>query len=99
LVSCSPSVLPQFLIPSSSDVRIHQAIKDVDASYDALIDLLETIEHFLGRLDIYTEIALTEAMGKIVVKIMVELLSIIALVTKKVKQSRPCESVSVYVVP
>jgi len=32
-------------------------------------------------------------MGKIIVKIMVELLSTIALVTKCIKQSRPCECV------
>lgn len=30
-----------------------QAAKDVRSSYDALVDLLETIEHFLGRLEIY----------------------------------------------
>jgi hypothetical protein len=72
---------------------MYQAIKDISSSYDALIDLLETIEHFLSRLDIYTELPPTAAMGKIIVKIMVELLSTIALVTKQIKQSRPCERV------
>jgi len=71
-----------------------QGIKDVSASYDALVDLLESIEHFLGRLEIYTELPLTAAMAKIIVKIMVELLSTIALVTKQIKQSRPCECVT-----
>jgi hypothetical protein len=88
-----------FLIPNSSDIPTYQAIKDVNASYDALIELLETIEHFLNRLDIYTNLPLTGAMGKIIVKIMVELLSTIALVTKQITQSRPGESVSVYGVP
>ena len=64
--------------------------------YDALVDLLETIEHFLNRLEIYAELPLTTAMAKIIVKIMVELLSTIALVTKRIKQSRPCECVSAY---
>jgi len=35
-------------------------------------------------------------MGKIIVKIMVELLSTLALVTKQIKQSRPCERVLAY---
>ena len=70
---------------------MYQAIKDGDSSYDALVNLLETTEHFLGRLDTYIGIPLTENMRKIVVKIMVELLSTIALVTSQVKQSRSCE--------
>jgi hypothetical protein len=73
-----------------------QAIKDASASYDALVDLLEFIEHFLVRLDIYNKFpptAPTAAMGKIIVKIMVELLSTIALVTKQINQKRPRESV------
>jgi hypothetical protein len=32
--------------------------------YDALIDLLETIEHFLSRLDIYTELPPYGGYGK-----------------------------------
>ena len=70
---------------------MHQGIKDVNSSYDALVDLLESIEHFLSRLEIYTELPPTTAMGKIIVKIMVELLSAIALATKQIKQSQPCE--------
>ena len=83
----------------SSEVQMYQTIKDVSTSYDALVDLLETIEHFLSRLDIYIKFppaAHTEAMGEIIVKIMVELLSTIALVTKQVKQKRPRESVVGY---
>ena len=73
----------------------HQAIKDVNASYDALIDLLESMEQFMSRLDIYIKFpptAPTEAMGEIIVKILVELLSTIALVTKQIKQKRSRES-------
>jgi hypothetical protein len=68
---------------------VYQATKDVSTSYDALVDLIESIEHFLSRLEIYTKLPATAAMGKIIVKIMVELLSTIALVTKQIKQSRP----------
>ena len=70
---------------------MNQAAKDVGSNYDALIDLLETIEHFLGRLEVYVGLPLTAAMGQIIVKIMVELLSTIALATKQIKQSRPSE--------
>ena len=70
---------------------MHQAIKGVNSSYDALINLLETIEQFLGRLDVYIELPLTEDMGKILVQIMVELLSTVALVTKQIKRNRPCK--------
>jgi hypothetical protein len=54
-----------------------------------LADLLESIEHFLMRLDIYTKIPPTPAMAEILVKIMVELLSTLGLVTKQIKQKRP----------
>jgi hypothetical protein len=42
---------------------------------------------------VYTDLPTTAAMGEIIVKIIVELLSTIALVTKQVKQKRPCEYV------
>jgi hypothetical protein len=74
--------------------HVYQGFKDGSSSYEALINLLETIEHFLGRLDIYIGLPITGNMGKILVEIMVELLSTIALVTKQAKQSRPCECVN-----
>ena len=62
-------------------------------SYDSLVDLLEAIEHFLKRLDIYMELPPTPTMNELVVKIMVELLSTLALTTKELKQGRSSESV------
>ena len=55
--------------------------------------MLESIEHFLNRLDIYTKIPPTDAMTEMVVKILVELFSTLALVTKQIKQGKPSESV------
>src|SRR5579863_7673344 len=78
---------------SSCDIETYQAVKDVNASYDALADLLESMEHFINRLDIYTRIPSMEAMAEIIVKIMVELLSTLALVTKQIKQKRPSKCV------
>ena len=72
---------------------MHQAANGVVDSHNALVDLLESIEHFLKRLDIYTKVSPTPAMDEIVVKILVELLSTLALATKELKQGRPSESV------
>jgi len=74
-------------------MQAHQAIKDVSTSYDALVELLESIEHFMSRLDIYTRVPPTSPMAEIIVKIMVELLSTLALVTKQINQRRPSKYV------
>lgn len=62
--------------------------QDVSTSYDAVVDLFECMEHFLHRLKIYIEVPSTPAMTGIIVKIMVELLSVLALATKQIKQGR-----------
>ena len=62
-------------------------------SYDALVDLVEGIEHCLKRLNIYTEIPPTPAMDEVVVKTMIELLSTLAFATNEFKQGRSSESV------
>ena len=71
---------------------MYQTIQGVSDSYDILIDLLESIGHFLNRLEIYTKIPPTHAMTEMVIKILVELLSTLALVTKQIKQGRPSMS-------
>jgi hypothetical protein len=58
------------------------------ASYDALVDLLSSFEIFLSRLIIYAEIPLAPALTNVLVKIIVELISTLALATKQVKQGR-----------
>ena len=65
------------------------------ASYGALVDLLESIERFLRRLDIYTQIPHTPTLDEMVVRIMVELLSTLALAIEKLKQGPLSESVLV----
>ena len=74
---------------------MNQTAKGVIASWDALVGLLESIGHFVGRLKIYTEIQLSSAMVEIVVQIMVELISILALGTEKFTRRRLSESVLV----
>ena len=67
---------------------IPQTASGVSLSYDALVDLFECLGNFLKRIRIYSDIPLTPSMTEISVKIMVELLSVIALATKQVKQGR-----------
>jgi hypothetical protein len=69
-------------------MQVHQVAKGVNASYEALLEFLEFVEHLLKPLDIYTQIPHTTAMDEMVANIMVELLSALALATKELKQGR-----------
>ena len=73
------------------DIQTYQAVKGVLDDYDTLADLLECIEHFLNRLDIYTKIPPTVSMTEIIIKILVELLSVLALATKQIQQGKLSE--------
>jgi len=76
-----------------SDVQLNQAANGVITSCDVLADMLESIEHFVNRLRIYTETSHSmSAVDEIVVKLMVELISALALVTPKLKKRRSRES-------
>ena len=55
--------------------------------------MFELIDHFLDRLDIYMKIPPTVAMTEMVIKILVELLSVLALATKQIKEGKPSKSV------
>ena len=71
-----------------------QAAKDAGAGHDKLIDHFNRIEFFFRRLEIYTGITPTMAMTDVIVEIMVEVLSILAIATKEVKRGRLSESIS-----
>ena len=70
------------------DAILCQAASGVASSYDAVLDLFECLGNFIKRLEIYTTIPPTATMTDITVKIMVELLSVLALATKQIKQGR-----------
>jgi len=76
-----------------------QAARSVISSREALVNVLESIGQFVGRLKIYTEIPLSSAMVEIVVQIMVELISILSLETKKFTRRRLSEPVLIDVSP
>ena len=69
-----------------------KAASGVSSSYDALLDLFERLGNFLKRLEIYTTIPLTPIITDIVVKIMVELFSVLALARKQIELGRFSES-------
>ena len=68
-----------------------QAAKDVRASQDTLLDIFDRIEMFFRRLETYTEVPLTTEMMAVIIKIMAEVISILGIATKEIKQSRTSE--------
>ena len=61
---------------------------DVRASKDTLIDIFERMESFFQRLDIYTRVSPPPEMIDIIVRIMVEVISILGMATKEMNQGR-----------
>ena len=85
---------PPFLaFPTSSshasycNFYIPQAVKDVRSSRKTVIDIFEHIENLFRRLEIYTAVSPTPEMTYMLVKIMVEVLSILGIATKETKQN------------
>ena len=70
------------------DIWVCQAASGVTSSYDALLDLFECLGNFLKRLEVYTRIPPIPMMMDLIIKIMVELFSVLALATKQIKQGR-----------
>ena len=70
------------------DEWVWQAASGVTSSYDALLDLFECLGNFLKRLEIYTTVPPTPMMTDIIIKVMVELFSVLAIATKQIKQGR-----------
>jgi hypothetical protein len=60
-----------------------------------LIDIFVRLEGFFKRLESYTEVRPTAAMTDVIVKIVIEVLSILAIATKQIKLGRSSESIDV----
>ena len=61
-----------------------------------LVDLFSRIENFFKRLELYTEVSPTPTMTSIITNIMVEVLIILGIATKEMKQRRLSESIDIY---
>jgi len=70
---------------------IIQAAKDVQESQIALVDIFERIESFFRRLEIYVNVPTTTEMMDTMVQILVEVLCILGVVTKEIKETRSSE--------
>ena len=79
------------------DIHVYQAAKGIETSHDTLIDLLESIEHFLRWTEIYPQIPHMPVLDEMVVDIVVGLLSTLALATKELEQGLSSECVLVNV--
>ena len=73
------------------DAKPSQAAKAVSDDQNALTTVFERIENFFRRLETYVEVPPTAGMTDMIVKIMVEVLSILSIATKEIKQSRASE--------
>ena len=68
-----------------------QAAQGVSAGREALIDLFERIENVFRRLETYVEVPPTPGLTDAIVKVMVEVLCILAIATKEIKHNRASE--------
>jgi hypothetical protein len=71
------------------DINPPQATVDIGASYDGLLDLFQCVTDFLRHLRVYTEkIPPSSTMSSMMVMIMVETLSVLAVATKQMTRER-----------
>ena len=68
--------------------------KDASTSQEKIIDIFNRIEHFFRRLEIYTVLTPTAAMTDMIVEIMVDVLTVLAIATKEVKRGSLSELIS-----
>jgi len=70
-----------------------QAVRDVVASHETLIELFERVHFFLQRLKRYSGMPLTNDVTELLGKIMAQILSILSISTKVMAGSRISESI------
>ena len=74
-------------------LKLFQTVKDVSASKETLTYLFNRMEKNFRRLETYTVVPLTAGMTDMIVEIMLEVLTVLAIVTKEMKRGRMSESV------
>ena len=85
------SVYPRFLGVGDTNIYGFQAAKDLRASHETLLNIFGRIEMFFRRLETYTELPLTTEMTDVIIEIMAEVLSVLGIATKEIKQGRTSE--------
>jgi hypothetical protein len=64
---------------------------DVQRNHETLVDIFGRIESCLQRIGIYTQVRPTTEMMDTIIQIMVEVLNILGIATKELKQGRISE--------
>ena len=82
---------PLYLPRGQYNAYISQAAKDVRKGQDTLVDVFQRVEGFFRRLEIYTEVRPTAEMMVTIIQIMVEILSVLGITTKEIKEGRLSE--------
>ncbi len=83
-------IVSTLLIPSRNhaELKSSKAARDASSSQETLVDLFGRIENFFKRLEAYIEVTPTTEMMDITMKIMVEVLSILSIATKEIKEGK-----------
>lgn len=71
-----------------------QVTKEINAGQDDLNRIFKRIEDFFPRLVIVTKVPATEEMMDKIVKLLVEVLSVLGIVTKEIKSGRSSKYLS-----
>ena len=79
------------VLPNQSDTVTTQAAAAVSDRRDKLITIFDRIENVFLRLETYIECPRTAGMVKAIVNLMAEVLHILAVVTKGIKEHRASE--------
>ena len=86
---CTPfSVYSLLYLRTGCLTTASQAVRDTRASHGIIIETFERLEFFFQRLEMNTAVPPTPEMKEIIIKIMVEFLSILAIATKDINQCR-----------
>ena len=67
---------------------IYQAAKNLRKNHETLVYTFERMEMFFRRLEIYTELQPTAEIMDIIIEIVIEVISILGIATKEIKQGR-----------
>jgi hypothetical protein len=73
------------------NAHLSQAAKDARRGQDTLVDIFERIESFFRCIVIYAEVPPTTEMMDTIIQIMVEVLSVLGIATKEIRQCRMSE--------
>lgn len=93
---CSTSLPSRFTFNHSrvtlvQRIVVYQAAKDVEKSYDSIIDLFESLSYMLQRYEIHLVHEPTPAIREIMVQALAHMLTILGLATKRIKNGRTRE--------